>query len=1317
VISNYNVSIVNSAGKYGLYLSSTTSALSITNSTISNGLYIGSTAIVPTVTGNAFTNLDNSPIHVGANIVAQIIANNTLTGFSSAGRVEVIGEQVSQNTTWNQLVAPYVVVSGTVSVYNTTTSPPTLTIAPGTVVKFASGAGLQIGNGPSQGALVAKGTGSNRITFTRNAASGNWGNITFNDGTVDATTTIENADIQYSSDVYIYSSSPSIKNSTIKDINGSYGIMLNSANPVLENITITTNSTYGMYLSSSSPVISGGSLTNTNSTGQGVYGGGSPVISNYNVSIVNSAGKYGLYLSSTTSTLSVTNSTISNGLYIGSTAIAPTITGNTFTNLDNSPLHAGANIIARVLDSNTFNGLTPVGRIEVVGEQVTQNLLWKKWIAPYLVLGTIYVYKDTSTTSTLTIEPGTIVKFSTNTGLQIGSGSYRGVLVADAPPANPIIFTSSQATPSPGNWSGITFSGDAAASSTLNNVIIEYGGAGGSYSSANLTLFSSSPTIRNTTIRNSAGSGVYMSSAANLPRVFDSIIHSNKWGIYSVNSNPCIANSNIYGNSTAGVWNATTTIDVDARNNWWGASSGPYHASNPSGTGNSVSDKILFSPWIGQTPASGLTFGNVRIAPTAFNPEGDYLTFAATLSASANWTITITDSANAVVRTFTGTGSDINLKWYGEDSQSAKVADGSYTYKIEAVNPATSETASPLQGIIKVLRQLPIAILDTPTDNQILSGGTAVNITGTAADSVDFKQYTLEYGTGDNPVSWTVLKSLSSQVQNALIYTWDLSSATGGVYTIRLTVTDNAGNTTAKTARIRLLWIRNAAVSESYISPNGDNIKDAAVISATASYPVNWTVTISNSAGTPVRAFTGTGDALTQTWDGKNTIGEVVTDGVYTYLISARDPATSVPAAPKSGTVTVDNTFPAAAITAPASGATLRNTVPVVGTASDSNLDNYRVEYGPSSGPWTLLSTADLQVTIGALSTWVTNDQGNTVPTQNGSYTLRLTVTDKAGNTSTATIPVVLDNLFLSNISASSHNLDTNTGQADTISFTVSDPATVNLKIVPEKLGSSGAPVYQASLNCTAAGPYSFAWDGKDGTGKVVPDEAYLYILEASDGTRTDNYAPPATAGIGSVTCTQAAGYYPYRNIPLAINYSVSQPERVDINIHWGSRNFKIMDGVPHLSGSYTFNWDGRDPTDNKVLDGGGVAYCSAPSNLSENHIITTGNTPKVTYVRTDPYQAHLSFGQFTRVQYGISKQSNVTVKLISPTGASAVLVDDLSQAPGDYELDWTAADISDATGKGFVMSGEGDYMVWVQATNPVTGASSVAKGSLRVGN
>jgi flagellar hook assembly protein FlgD len=1316
VISNYAVSIVNTAGKYGIYLNSgSTSALSVTNSTISNGLYLGTTGIIPTITGNTFTNVDNSPIRAGANVISQILNNNTLTGMTAAGRIEVVGENVNRDSHWIQQAAPYVVVSGTVAVYKDTTGPATLTIDPGVTVKFASAAGLQVASGASQGALVAQGTAGNRITLARNDPSGNWGGITFNDGTMDNSTILENLDIQHSSGITMNTASPTIRNSTITNVSG-YGMTLTSSNPTIDTVVLANNGTYGISLSSSSPVITGGSLANASATGNGIYGNGSPGISNYSVSIVNSAGKYGVYLSSgCTSSLSITNSTIANGLFLGTTGCVPTISGNTFTNVDNSPLRAGANVIGQILSNNTINGMTSAGRIDVLGEVISRDSRWILQAAPYVVSGTVSVYKDATTSATLTIDPGVIVKFGANVGMQIGNSSgYKGVLNAKGTAAYRILFTSSQTTPTAGYWSGISFFGDAASSSVVEQATIEYAGSGGA-STGNITLNSTSPVIRNCTIRNSSQSGIYASSAQNWPVIIDSEVTGNKWGVYSSSSNPYVTNTKITGNTTAGVWNASTNMDVDARDNWWGLATGPTHSTNPTGTGDKVSDHVIYNPWLGQAPGTALRITEAKVLPASMNPDGDYVTFTAMLSSSATWTITITDANSVTVKTFSGTGTTVNQKWYGENSQSVKVSDGVYYYRMDAMD-AGGNTASWPQGMVMVSRLIPIAIMDPPSDNQMFQCGSTINITGTAADSTDFNNFTIAYGIGENPTTWTNLKTSTTSTTNGLLYAWNTSALTGYVYTVRLTVTDNAGNIAIETSRVRFLCIQNAALSDAYLSPNADGVKDTTTISATFTHLSNWTITIKDASSAAVRTFSNVATSATQTWDGKDNGGSWVPDGTYTYQIDAVGSGTSTAAVPRTGTIVVDTTSPAAQITAPVTNAVLHEIVPILGTAADLYLATYRLEYGPPSGagPWNVISSATTSVNNGTLAMWVTSDPANGILVANGSYLLKLSVSDQAGNTSIVTVPISADNLIISNVGVSSNMLHTNAAETSTVFFNINSQATVTFNIIPEKQGPTGTPVYQAGKLC-AAGASSFSWDGRDNTGRIVPDEAYLFILAASDGTGTGGYNPPAPTGTGTVTCTQSAGLDPVSNQPMIVTYTPAQPSRVNINIDWASQNFKILDAFPVLSGNHTFVWDGRNQNGD-LLDNGAKASCSAASLLRENFIITTGDAVKISEVKTDPYMIHLAYGQLTRIKYTLSRDANITIKLTSPSGAVITLFNNQAQSAGAQEVDWNGMDATDTAGMKTLITEGGDYMVSVQAVNPVTGTSSTAKTNVRIG-
>jgi parallel beta-helix repeat protein len=1249
-------STITNTSNYGLYLVCTTCAPVITGSTIGKGLYLNSNS--GTVTGNTFTNSTSYPIQVGANLVGNVVTNNTIQNIQAGDTLNVLGGQISTSGTWKSLGLTYI-VTASINVYSASNPAPVLTIEPGVVMKFNQNTGLYIGyvyNGAYPGALYAVGTTSAPILFTSNQATptaGYWSGIVFYDGTVDASTTLSYVTVEYGG----YAPAGYIASN----------LNINNASPTITNSTIRNSTGYGIYLNVSSPTIQSNVITNN--------------------------GTYGIYDPS--------------GLAV--------ISGNTITGSGSYPARMG---ITQTGNVNTY-GTNGSNAVEVVGYQVAQNLTMKNNGVPYIMTSSISVYGTTTTLATLTIEPGVIMKFNSSIGLTIGSGSNLGALNAVGTSSAPILFTSNQATPTPGYWPGINFnSGTVSTNTILNFVTVEYGGSGTNYYNANVIMNAPISAIQNSTIRNSAGSGIYLYGIANSLAIMGSSITGNKWGIYSYGSNPIVSNTQIRGNTTAGVTNASTTMNVDARSVWWGSYTGPRHSSNPNGTGDIISDRVVYSPWLYQPPGSSFTISNVNVLPSSFNPIGSYTTFTGSISAVSDWTIVIKDANQATIRTFTGHGTVINQQWSGENDQAVKVADGIYSYTMQAVNSSTGELVIAPQGNLTLLRALPIALIDSVSDNQMLTCGSTISVTGTAADSTDFTNYTLDYGVGDSPSSWTVLQTSTTQVTNGQFSTWNTASLPGNLYTLRLRVADTASNIAIITKRVRFLCVQNAAVSEGFISPNGDNVKDTTTVSSTVSYPSTWTLTLKDSSNTTVRTYTGTGTTMTQIWDGRNTQNTVVPDGNYTYQVDAVSTETSVQAASVTGVVVVDTTMPTAQITAPAANSTLFNAVQIVGNALDSNFNNFKVEYGPTSGagPWNLISSATTSVSNGTLSTWTTNDQTNSALVQNGDYLLRLTVTDRAGNSAVNSVPVSVSNLVLSNIGVSSNMINTEASETTSIFFTINSSATVTISIIPENQGPTGTPVYQTGKVC-AAGACMFTWDGKNNSGIVVPDEAYLYTIAASDGTKTDSYSPAAPTGAGAVTCTGDT-YDLYRNDPLTVSYTVNQLSRINIIIYcdYYIGTYKVMDAYPRVPGSYTFDWDGRNADGKMILGVGGAATCTVASLMPENTIVTSGNAVKITGFKTDPYGIHLSLGQFTRIGYTLSKDANVTVKLKSPSGTILTLVNNQLQTAGAQEFIWYGTDPADTTGKKELVTAEGDYMVSIQAVNPATGISSTTRGNLRIG-
>jgi hypothetical protein len=168
---------------------------------------------------------------------------------------------------------------------------------------------------------------------------------------------------------------------------------------------------------------------------------------------------------------------------------------------------------------------------------------------------------------------------------------------------------------------------------------IENNNDNGEHDSGVYVTGDSSVLIDDSTIHSNAAPGLLVEGDTALVRVTGSSIINNQGdGVRTMGSASVIlggdagSGNSIHTNQGLGVNHSADSGGTPATYNWWGDASGPSHSSNPGGSGEGISDRVFYDPWLEDPPepptvAQGLVWAAIpnRTPAGATTNVGVYL--------------------------------------------------------------------------------------------------------------------------------------------------------------------------------------------------------------------------------------------------------------------------------------------------------------------------------------------------------------------------------------------------------------------------------------------------------------------------------------------------------------------------------------------------------------------------------------------------------------------------------------------------------------------------------------------------------------------
>ncbi|MBU0728774.1 MAG: hypothetical protein KKE17_09040 [Proteobacteria bacterium] len=334
--------------------------------------------------------------------------------------------------------------------------------------------------------------------------------------------------------------------------------------------------------------------------------------------------------------------------------------------------------------------------------------------------------------------------------------------------------------------------------------------------------------------------------------------------------------------------------------------------------------------------------------------------------------------------------------WDGTANSSAPVPDGTYGIDIIAALTSNNSIVQNESITVEIDTIPPIIEILSPLNDTHLKE--SLNVSGTVNDA-NLETYSMTYSSSQETVTFASENRVRENHTFAI-----LNDLHEGSYILHVAAVDAAQNSFARDIQFT---VDNTPPAFDFVTPlNGElygfgkevieikgtiteeNFSGYTLRSGVGEEPIEWTLLVSEE-NLP------SNEELYQ-WDvGQNSN---ISDNSYTLSLVAIDKAGWE--IEKRASVIVDNTVPIVAITYPLEGGYFRENGAILGTASDQNISEYKVELSGgeclSAYQWIILKREAVSVIDGDLASI------NALPAD-GTYCLRATALDTIGNNAVVT--------------------------------------------------------------------------------------------------------------------------------------------------------------------------------------------------------------------------------------------------------------------------------------------------------------------------